>query len=140
MTTRISLHLEADNVGDLHSQMLALLAGTAIAAATTKPAGRGKAKTDETQPPTAPQEDAGNADTTGQQGSGAGVTGSEGQSSAAGEVTKDSLSAQVLQYGSKAGPQAVGELFKEFGATKFSEIPVDKYGAMNVRLVELLAA
>lgn len=136
----ITLTINADMTGDLHRELIALLAGTAMVAAGAAAAApkaattRGKAKTEE--PP------AGNAAGTDTTGSGADATGSGAQSSAAddGPVTKDGLSALVLQYGAKAGPQAVGELFGEFGAAKFSEIAEDKYPAVKVRLDELLAA
>lgn len=134
----ITLTINADTTGDLHRELIALLAGTAMvaagAAAAAPKAATTRTKKTEEQPP------AGNAaDTT---GSGADATGSGAQSSAAddGPVTKDGLSALVLQYGAKAGPQAVGELFGEFGAAKFSEIAEDKYPAVKVRLDELLAA
>lgn len=91
--------------------------------------GRGK-KTEEVQPPTAPQ-DEGNAATSG---------GGAPDTTASGDVTKDTLSPRILQLSSKSGTQAVSDLFKEFGAAKFSELPADKYGAVNARLDELLAA
>lgn len=140
----IELKLVANSASELHSEMLALLAGTAVDVAgaaqstQTTTRGRGKGKT-EPQPPTAPQgeDTSGNAGTT---GSDAGAGTSTEQSSAAGEVTRDSLSARIMQLGAKAGPQAAVELFGEFGAKKFSELPVDKYGEINARLDTLLAA
>lgn len=136
----IDIRVTAETPAELHSTLLALLAGTAIAAAGAAPAqtttrGRGK-KADEVQPPTAPG-DEGNAGTPGSAGDAGKST---GQSSAAGEVTKDSLSARVLALGAKAGPQVVLELFGEFGASKFSELPADKYGEINTRIDALLAA
>jgi hypothetical protein len=134
----IDIRITADTPAELHSTMLALLAGTASVAAAPATRGRGKKGEDKPEPPTAEQ-NVGEGNAAGEQGVDAG--GSAGASSAAGEApTKESLSPKVMQYGSKAGPQAVVELFAEFGAKKFSEVPVEKYGAFSTRLDELLAA
>jgi len=138
----ISIHLEGDSVLDLHQQMLALLAGhSGVSPATTEnppttTGGKRSSKKTETKQ----EPDAGKADTTGsEEGAGAPT----GQSSAAGEITgpitKESLSPRVLALGQKLGLPAVQELFSEFGASKFSEVPVEQYAALNARLDQLLA-
>jgi len=139
----IRINFECDTVAQLHSEMVSLLAGT-VAVSTPAPStgeeapakrGRGKKAEEKIEPPTAPQEPAsGNAE-----GNAEGDATSSGtQSSAAGEVTKESLSSKFLTLVTKAGAPAGAELLGEFGATKMSEVPVEKYVQMDARLTELI--
>jgi len=147
----IRINFECDTVAQLHSEMVSLLAGT-VAVSTPAPStgeeapakrGRGKKAEEKIEPPTAPQEPAsgnaeGNAEGNSTQTSTGDAISSGTQSSAAGEVTKESLSSKFLTLVTKAGAPAGAELLGEFGATKMSEVPVEKYVQMDARLTELI--
>ena len=123
----IRISLEAETVEELHQQMVTLLAGATIAtsaAPAVEPPKRGRGKKAE-EPAEQPKGDEPPADSK--------------PAEPQGELTKEMFSPLVLALGQKAGPTAVTELFGEFGgATKFSQIPVEQYPALKVRLDELL--
>jgi hypothetical protein len=142
----IHIHLEANSVGELHEQMLAMLAGhstvAAPAAATTttttttetKPKSRSKKAEEVPQPPTAPSAP-GNAGASGgttagsdegsrtENGTATGSTGPTATTDASpsdvsGEdFSKEAIKARAAQLNMKAGPQALSELLTSFGAT-----------------------
>lgn len=125
----IDMRITADSPEEFHATLLAILAGTAMAAgaapATGSRGGGRKKAEDKPEPPTAEPEKPDEPD--------------EKSPTADGPVTKETLSPRVLALGQKSGPAAVQELFGEFGAAKFSEITEDKYPALNARLDQLLA-
>jgi hypothetical protein len=167
----IEIKIYADTAKDAQNEMIQLLAGAgaqqiagAAQPAEAKPATRGRGKkADEPAGnaidagPTAagtasgtaagasqPASDAGNASTTA-------ATSPETQSSAAGDasgatvdLSPEAIKTRCGTLAQKAGPQALGELLKSFGATdnaqgqpSFASITADKYPAMAMRLTEL---
>lgn len=145
----ISLHIDADSASDLVEQVKQLagaLSGNFTTPAETnspKPSTRKSAKTAEPATDTA----AGQSATSGAEDpkSASGST-QEGAASGASGATDTAPTAEVVRelagkYAAKAGPAALGEIFIENGSPqgKFSQLPVENYGAVYVRLTELLA-
>ena len=144
----IQLHIEAKSIAELHGELLALLAGTAMSGTVptdlkpqTEPttgSRRGKKVAQEPEPDTGkPEGVAEDATASAAQSSAAAAAAAAAAANA--PITKETLTPRIMALGTKAGPAAAAELFGEFGAKKFSEVKEEQYPALNARLDQLLA-